>query len=473
MNASRQTTFISTTNVTTINRSHCILFLWAAALCAVAPAAAAQDSIPWPAGNRLTVTVTADSATVRGDTIRLWYAVSNAAGSEQSAQHLAIRTHVAQYRMAGPTRWYASPGMVQDSAAALWAALFGRPDVQPGQTLRGFWFEAAGLPNIVPFRVQGRYELPVYDDSLPWLYQRAPSFWQNSVGGSTVGLDPLPTSPDVGLLLQRLQGLTNAACGQLQWITDAATCERLANALAQAATAASQGNTSGARTQLDSFLNELASQHNSGGTLPVTHDAYALLRPNALYTVGLIPQSTAQTVFLRGSGPLANPPTLTLSTTAPGASDSRYKDSPSTAMTGDNPWKEVGNWSGAPALLSGALTTLSNAHVWLGLKNSDDIGTNFDVRIDVAKNGSVVATGQTLCIQGITRNPSLAKDVPVTVGEFTATAFNGTSDVLAFKVLVRNGTNGAGASCGGHTNSTGIRLYFDAASRPSRFDATF
>src|SRR6266513_4972830 len=103
------------------------LILNAALLAVGARRASAQDSIPWPAGNRLTVTVTAESASVRGDTIRLWYTLSNSASSEQAARHLAIRTFLTLYGMAGPPRWHTSPGMVQDSSAALWTALFSRP----------------------------------------------------------------------------------------------------------------------------------------------------------------------------------------------------------------------------------------------------------------------------------------------------------------------------------------------------------
>jgi len=86
--------------------------------------AEAQDSIPWPSGNHLTVTVKAESAVVHGDNLRIWYALANSASSEQAAQYLAIRAYVPAYRIDGPDRWYASPGMVQDSAAALWTALF-------------------------------------------------------------------------------------------------------------------------------------------------------------------------------------------------------------------------------------------------------------------------------------------------------------------------------------------------------------
>ena len=53
------------------------------------------------------------------------------------------------------------------------------------------------------------------------------------------------------------------------------------------------------------------------------------------------------------------------------------------------------------------------------------------------------------------------------------TTFNGTSDVLSLKILTRIGTNGAGAFCGGHSNAVGLRLYFDAVSRPSKFTAIF
>ena len=47
------------------------------------------------------------------------------------------------------------------------------------------------------------------------------------------------------------------------------------------------------------------------------------------------------------------------------------------------------------------------------------------------------------------------------------------SDVLSLRVLTRIGTNGSGAFCGGHSNAVGLRLYFDAVSRPSKFTAIF
>jgi hypothetical protein len=40
------------------------------------------------------------------------------------------------------------------------------------------------------------------------------------------------------------------------------------------------------------------------------------------------------------------------------------------------------------------LTELAPAQVRLGLKNSDDIGTRFDILAEVLKNGTVVGSGQ-------------------------------------------------------------------------------
>ena len=176
--------------------------------------------------------------------------------------------------------------------------------------------------------------------------------------------------------------------------------------------------------------------------------------------------------YLHGTGSSSNPATLFLNNTAPTAATAKSKDSASVNFSGGNPWKEVGTWPAAPALSAGTLTDLSDLHVWLGLKNSDDQGTRFDLRVEVYKNGTLVAAGETLCIEGVTRNPSMAKDVTVMFAPFSSVAFNGTTDAMSMKVLTRIGTNGAGGFCGGHSNAVGLRLYFDAGSQPARFTAT-
>lgn len=183
-------------------------------------------------------------------------------------------------------------------------------------------------------------------------------------------------------------------------------------------------------------------------------------------------QSQSSTFYLHGTGPADNPPTIFLNTTAPTATTEKYKDSASVNRNGGNPWKEIGTWPASASMTTSSVTSLSDLHVWLGLKNSDDQGTYFDLRVEAYKNSTLITSGQSLCITGITRNASTAKEVVVGFDPFSATSFNGTSDLLKLKILTRVGSTAAGASCGGHSNAVGLRLYFDAVSRSARFTVT-
>jgi RHS repeat-associated protein len=181
---------------------------------------------------------------------------------------------------------------------------------------------------------------------------------------------------------------------------------------------------------------------------------------------------TPSDFFLHGAGGTDNPPALFLDTTAPTDTIRKLKDSTSITFAGGNPWKEVGTWPAHPALTVGTLSALSALHVWLGLKNSDDQGTTFDLQAELSKNGALVTSGVTRCLTGVTRNPNLAKEVTVAFAAFTGVAFNGTSDQLSLKLSTRIGTNPDGTKCPGHNNAVGLRLYFDAVDRQARFGAT-
>jgi hypothetical protein len=109
---------------------------------------------------------------------------------------------------------------------------------------------------------------------------------------------------------------------------------------------------------------------------------------------------------------------------------------------------------------------VSALHVWVGLKNSDDQGTYFDVRAELWKNAAAITSGETKNIQGVTRNPDLAKEVVVTLGLASPVMFAG-GDVLSLKLFAKV------ADSGGHANAVGLRAYYDATSRASRFGATF
>ena len=177
--------------------------------------------------------------------------------------------------------------------------------------------------------------------------------------------------------------------------------------------------------------------------------------------------------FLHGSVGTANPPTLFLNPDSPTSATAKYVDSSGVKFSGGNLWKEVGAWPAASTLTNGTLRGLAGLHAWLGLKNSDDQGTRFDLRAEVYSNNTLVAAGETYCIQDLTRNPDLAKEATVLFGSPGPATFNGATDVLSLKLLTRIGTDGSGNFCGGHSNAVGVRLYFDATTRPARFSATY
>jgi parallel beta-helix repeat protein len=120
-----------------------------------------------------------------------------------------------------------------------------------------------------------------------------------------------------------------------------------------------------------------------------------------------------------------------------------------------------------------ALTALSPAKVWVGLKNSDDVGIRFDLRATVYLNGFAVGSGQLDSVAGSSSGFNGAKlnTIPLMLAAPVA-VFAG--DTLRIDVLVRNACSGSGK------NSGTARLWYNG--RPtdsgttqdagSRFDAT-
>jgi hypothetical protein len=214
-------------------------------------------------------------------------------------------------------------------------------------------------------------------------------------------------------------------------------------------------------------------------TNPTEHeDAGAPLGNTLIFNGAVVPTAEAPvlrrttpvvgctTRYLRATGPDANPSDLFLGS-APSAATPKYRDSAGIKFSGGNVFKEIGTWTAIPA--AGNLTSAGDLYTWIGLKNSDDQGTRFDLRVELYRNGLRIAEGLTRCIPGVTRNANSALAVTVGFDPFPATAFTG-ADVLGLKVLTRIGTNPDGTACGGHANAAGLRLYFDSTNRPSSFD---
>jgi len=85
-------------------------------------------------------------------------------------------------------------------------------------------------------------------------------------------------------------------------------------------------------------------------------------------------------------------------------------------------------------------------------------------------NDDLVSEGETLCITGVTRNPSYAKEVTVPFGPVSNGVYE-PGDTLSLKLLTRIGTNPDGSKCTGHNNAVGLRLYYDSPTRPSGLGA--
>ena len=116
---------------------------------------------------------------------------------------------------------------------------------------------------------------------------------------------------------------------------------------------------------------------------------------------------------------------------------------------------------------TGTAVSFTTARAWLGLKNSDDQGTNVDLRVEIYRNGVLVTTGLTRCITGLTRNTELESVVALS----SSTLLNA-GDVLSVKAAARIGTNPNGTKCAGHNNATGVRLSYDTTTRASKIVVT-
>ena len=180
--------------------------------------------------------------------------------------------------------------------------------------------------------------------------------------------------------------------------------------------------------------------------------------------------SVAETVYLHGTGATANPALLTLDGIQPTSTTAKYRDSAAVKFAGANAWKDVGTWSAAPASTGREIDAVDDLHVWLGLKNSDDQGTRFDLQAQVYVNQTLVAEGVTRCITGLVRNPAQATEVTTTFPPLASPHQVASADVVSLRLNARIGTNPNGSKCGGHSSAVGLRAYFDATTTgPARF----
>lgn len=111
------------------------------------------------------------------------------------------------------------------------------------------------------------------------------------------------------------------------------------------------------------------------------------------------------------------------------------------------------------------LTSLAPARLWIGLKNSDDVGVKFDLRAEVYRNNTLLASGQLNSVPAGSSGFNNAKLNSIPFGTFASVPFPpGTT--LTLKAYVRN-------ACVGSTHNSGTaRLWYNDPAANSHFGAT-
>jgi hypothetical protein len=105
-------------------------------------------------------------------------------------------------------------------------------------------------------------------------------------------------------------------------------------------------------------------------------------------------------------------------------------------------------------------STSTAARIWLGLKNSDDVGTRFDLKAIVKKNGTEVSSGTLLGSLGGSSgfNNAKLRTIPLSLPSSAFTS----GDTMSLEVLTR-------VSCIGNSHTSGTaRLWFNDAAANSR-----
>ncbi|MBB5076355.1 SdrD B-like domain-containing protein [Nonomuraea endophytica] len=111
------------------------------------------------------------------------------------------------------------------------------------------------------------------------------------------------------------------------------------------------------------------------------------------------------------------------------------------------------------------LTALGSPRIWIGLKNSDDVGVKFDLLAEVYRDSTLVASGQLNSFGGGSSGFNNAHLATVTLAPFTPVSFPPGSQ-LKLRVSVRN-------ACTGSRHNSGVaRLWYNDAAANSGLSAT-
>ncbi len=108
------------------------------------------------------------------------------------------------------------------------------------------------------------------------------------------------------------------------------------------------------------------------------------------------------------------------------------------------------------------VTALSPAGIWIGLKNSDDVGTKFDLKVEAFKGGTLIASGQLDSFAGGSSGFNNAHLATIPFSSFAPVDVPAGS-VVNVTVSVRNACVGSGH------NSGVARLWYNDSAANSKF----
>lgn len=222
------------------------------------------------------------SVSAAGDTTRLTYVVDNLSSptSGEDLWEFLVDAPATPIRVDPPAGQWSTQKIFRGRTTAEWVNQ-GDSLSHPGQSTPPLSFSALGLPDLVQYWAIPNLaaHMPV-DDERNYHIEPLKGFADS---GTTVGIVPLVPSAPAATRLARLHALLDYSCGSAQWINDASVCAGLRSKLDSASTVLASGDVSRATGAVNGFIQELDAQHGSGLGKHVSDDAYALLRPNAVY----------------------------------------------------------------------------------------------------------------------------------------------------------------------------------------------
>jgi hypothetical protein len=111
------------------------------------------------------------------------------------------------------------------------------------------------------------------------------------------------------------------------------------------------------------------------------------------------------------------------------------------------------------------LKSLSPVNVWIGLKNSDDVGTRFDLKAEILKDGLVVAAGELNSFSGGSSGFNNAHLAAIPLNLIAPINFP-VGSFLSLRLSVRN-------TCTGPSHNSGVaRLWYNDSMASSQFGLT-